>query len=218
MRLLRPGGAGATAGATSTTCSTCDRELVRGCCPSPSCPGPRDVEVSAGRRRDGRFELATLELAAAVVPVPVAGGSPFVTQATARLKLGERVYGDRWMRQGVSVLLSELLEEAADLGAWAVLVLQSLDELDPDQREVVEACVLDAARAGARAHSAVMRALGAIPPVGQRLADDDFAGSGEGRGPGGHGTLSSPGNAHPSRTTGSMGRASVPSGRLDGTR
>lgn len=122
-----------------------------------------------GRVRDERFERATLEQVASPVPNPVAGGAPFVAHAAARLALGERAYGDAWAQRSVPDLLNELLEEAADLGAWAVLVLQSLDALDADHRAIVEAAVLDAARAGARAHGVLvgaLQAIDAVPPAG----------------------------------------------------
>jgi hypothetical protein len=167
--------------------------------------------------RDRGFERAMLELAAVAAPVP-AGGSPFVAHAVDRLELGDREYGESWARRPLAELLNELLEEAADLGAWAVLTLQSLGGLDPARYTAVEAAVLDAARAGARAHSAVLCALqeitGPVPPVGlSTLVEGLAAAGGSGRGPGGRLLTACPGTAPMSRDAAEPGRRSDPTGR-----
>ena len=43
-----------------------------------------------------------------------------------RLAVGQELYGDRWAGLGFERLLSELEEEAADIGAWGVLALQAV--------------------------------------------------------------------------------------------
>lgn len=71
-------------------------------------------------RRDPQRETAFLTEAAR-------GHAPFVEQATARLDMGEEIYGDSWAWIGLRRHLAELLEEAADLGSWAALASQALD-------------------------------------------------------------------------------------------
>lgn len=81
------------------------------------------------------------------------GHAPFVAQAQARLEAGE------------------LLEEAADLGAWATLADQALDA-DPKHSELnhdqVRAVLNLVARRGAQAHEALTAALRSIDPLEKR--------------------------------------------------
>ncbi|MGH3049136.1 MAG: hypothetical protein ACRDLK_03180, partial [Gaiellaceae bacterium] len=61
-----------------------------------------------------------------------AGASEFAGRAALRLALGDLAYGHRWAELGLDRLITEVAEEAADLGAWGVLALQAL-ERDPSR-------------------------------------------------------------------------------------
>jgi hypothetical protein len=90
------------------------------------------------------------------------GHAPFVAHAQARLEGGEELYGDSWAWIGIRRHLTELLEEAADLGAWATLADQALDrdsEVSDQHREQIRAVLAVAARRGAQAHQALSAAL-----------------------------------------------------------
>lgn len=95
------------------------------------------------------------------------GHKPFVDQATARLDAGEEIYGDSWKFIGLRRHLVELLEEAADLGSWAVLAVQALDTepgLSDADRQRIAAVLAATASHGARTHavlSTITRALSA---------------------------------------------------------
>lgn len=106
-------------------------------------------------RRDRHRERAWLDRAERS-----AGASGFAAHARRRLEMGERCYGDRWATVGLPVLLRELAEEAADLGAWSVLAAQALDgvPLDHSGREAVAGLLADAAEHGGRAHAAIAAA------------------------------------------------------------
>lgn len=122
--------------------------------PSPEFTAtPRYSLVTA--RRDRHRERMLLDAAE-----QSAGMSGFAGHARRRLEMGERCYADRWAHAGLRVLLDELAEEAADLGAWAALASQALDAepLGPPDRDAVAASLLAAARAGALAHAAVAAA------------------------------------------------------------
>ena len=90
------------------------------------------------------------------------GHAGFVTHAEQRLEAGDETFGDSWAWIGIHKHLTELLEEAADLGAWAALADQALDR-DPavtgvprDQlRAVLALCALH----GAAAHRSLAQAL-----------------------------------------------------------
>lgn len=85
----------------------------------------------------------------------------FAEHATTRLAAGVDAYGDRWTQLGLARLLTELTEEAADLGAWGVLALQSLereDALRADDRESIADRLLAVMLSGARAHHDLERA------------------------------------------------------------
>jgi hypothetical protein len=89
------------------------------------------------------------------------GHQPFVDHALARLDAGDAVYGDSWAWIGIRKHLAELLEEAADLGAWAVLAHQALDHepgLSDADRQRVSGAVAAAAGHGGRAHAALTAA------------------------------------------------------------
>jgi hypothetical protein len=95
------------------------------------------------------------------------GHHAFVAQAKARLEAGEELYGDSWAWIGIRRHLAELLEEAADLGAWAALADQALDtdpRLSDQHRERIRAILAVAARCGAQAHQALTAALGSVTP------------------------------------------------------
>jgi len=84
------------------------------------------------------------------------GHHPFVEQATARLDAGEEVYGDSWAWIGLRRHLTELLEEAADLGSWAALSAQALDhepDLSDANRQRIAGVLAATASHGARAHA-----------------------------------------------------------------
>lgn len=84
----------------------------------------------------------------------------FATHALDRLASGEILYGSRWTELGVSRLLDEILEEAADIGAWGVLALQALDVevACPVTRMTVAELIEVAIAAGALAHRALTSA------------------------------------------------------------
>lgn len=93
------------------------------------------------------------------------GQRAFVDQCESRLEAGEEQFGSSWAWIGIRKHLVELLEEAADLGAWAVLADQALDrshELSALHRDQIRAALADTAHRGAQAHAAVDRALKSI--------------------------------------------------------
>ncbi|MGC9221756.1 MAG: hypothetical protein ACP5H2_10465 [Solirubrobacteraceae bacterium] len=93
------------------------------------------------------------------------GHAPFVTQALERLEAGEAEYGSSWAWIGVRRHLAELLEEAADLGAWAVLADQALDgelALSAAQREQLRQALRRVAALGAAAHRLLSEAAEAL--------------------------------------------------------
>jgi hypothetical protein len=87
----------------------------------PSPFGKWDAGPSHGPARDPARELLWLELAEAS-----AGHAGFTDHVLARLAAGQHVYGDEWAGLSFDRLLTELEEEAADIGAWGVLALQKL--------------------------------------------------------------------------------------------
>ncbi|PZS12462.1 MAG: hypothetical protein DLM64_04870 [Solirubrobacterales bacterium] len=92
-----------------------------------------------------------------------AGESGFAAHAERRLEAGERAYGHRWAQVGLPELLAELLEEAADLGAWGVLALQELEAdatLRAADRDLIEVGLNAALMWGAFAHKALVIASG----------------------------------------------------------
>ena len=56
-----------------------------------------------------------------------ANADAFTGHVEDRLNMGERVYRDRWKSVPPAALLTEALEEVADLAAWSLLAHQSLD-------------------------------------------------------------------------------------------
>jgi len=98
------------------------------------------------------------------------GRHPFVEQATLRLNAGEEVYGDSWAWIGLRRHLTELLEEAADLGAWAALAAQALD-LEPNladaDRQRIAGVLAATASHGARAHALLTAATSALGTEGR---------------------------------------------------
>lgn len=85
----------------------------------------------------------------------------WVDHACRRLEAGEQEYAGSWATRGLCELLNELAEEAADIGAWAVLAEQALDQrddLEGCEREALHTDLLDAARKGARAWARVAHA------------------------------------------------------------
>lgn len=100
------------------------------------------------------------------------GTSRFVDHARQRLARGERRFGDRWTRRTMEEFLDELAEEAADLGAWAVLADQALAFRSPDMPEMVREALVQIARAGADAHrivESVRRDFARHQPPGKEL-------------------------------------------------
>jgi hypothetical protein len=83
--------------------------------------------------RDPVRELSWLEGAVEDLGL---GGEAFVEHVLRRLASGQKLYGDQWAEAGFEGLLSELEEEAADIGAWGVLALQVL-ETDPRVSELM---------------------------------------------------------------------------------
>jgi hypothetical protein len=93
------------------------------------------------------------------------GHEPFVEQATARLEAGEEPFGDSWAWIGIRKHLRELLEEAADVGACAVLADQALryeQGLADVDRERIRTVLALSARRGAQAHEALTAVLRAL--------------------------------------------------------
>lgn len=115
--------------------------------PQPAHPAPSNAAPAA---RNTQAERAWLLSAAGA-----AGAQHYATHALRRLTAGQATYGDRWTSLGLDRLVLELLEEAADLGAWGVLALQALDA-DPALSEAVGPAIAtrlhEAITAGARAH------------------------------------------------------------------
>jgi hypothetical protein len=86
---------------------------------------------------------------------------PFREHASKRLAAGEEEYGDSWATRGIVDLLSEIAEECTDIGAWAALTEQALDQrvdLDSAEREAVAKALLKAARLSSFAYALVMNA------------------------------------------------------------
>ncbi len=112
-------------------------------------------------RQEAR-ELLWLELAELD-----AGASGFAEHAIRRLAEGERLYGSHWAELGLERLVDELLEEAADLGAWGVLALQALEalelhepNLDGPRGELIATALRAAILWGAFGHRALTIARG----------------------------------------------------------
>jgi hypothetical protein len=89
---------------------------------------------------------------------------PFAQHAAARLAAGEEPFGDSWAWIGIGRHLLELLEEAADVGAWATLAEQALDRepLSDVDRQRIGAVLQLVARCGAQAHEALTGAMRAL--------------------------------------------------------
>lgn len=84
-----------------------------------------------------------------------AGAASFAAHTIARLEAGGDAYGERWAELGLERLISELGEEAADLGGWGVLALQALDldhAVGATRRASIGTRLHAAILAGARAH------------------------------------------------------------------
>jgi hypothetical protein len=97
--------------------------------------------------------------------------SGFAVHAQERLRDGQRLYGDRWADESMATLLTELREEAADLGAWGVLALQALSHAertrhldDPSRAKltVVRSSLSAVVVLGAHAHYALLVAQGHV--------------------------------------------------------
>ncbi|MEJ7824893.1 MAG: hypothetical protein WKF48_05665 [Solirubrobacteraceae bacterium] len=120
-------------------------------------PHPLSDPLSGGAEgpltRDRAREASFLEEAAR-------GHSAFVLQASQRLEQGQAIYGDAWRQRGAATLVGELLEEAADIGAWGALAAQSLDAGGAHAR--ARALLALAARRGAQAHAALTSAAAAL--------------------------------------------------------
>lgn len=112
------------------------------------------MSTTTTTRRDLHREHLWLENAAR-------GHTAFVEHAEARLAAGDEPYGDSWMWIGLRRHVAELLEEAADLGAWSALARQVVDRettLDDVHRQQIGAPLELTARHGAAAHEALTRA------------------------------------------------------------
>jgi hypothetical protein len=93
------------------------------------------------------------------------GPGAFVVHVEERLAAGEDTFGDSWMWIGIRRHLTELLEEAADLGAWGCLADQALDrenDLSDLHREQLRSVLVVAARRGASAHGVLSNALRSV--------------------------------------------------------
>lgn len=86
--------------------------------------------------RDLEFERSVLERVEQIsaqatrTAADFSGRTVFADHALTRLAAGEREYGNQWRQLGARRLVAEMLEEAADLGGWGVLALQSIDPED----------------------------------------------------------------------------------------
>jgi Holliday junction resolvase RusA-like endonuclease len=118
------------------------------------------LEGGANGRRDRGGEARFLAAAAR-------GHDAFAEHAAARLEAGEVTHGDSWVRRGAGALLGELLEEAADLGAWGALTVQApdLEDWPAADRDRIVALLELAAASGARAHEALAAARGLVARV-----------------------------------------------------
>ena len=99
------------------------------------------------------------------------GHAAFVTQAEQRLEAGDETFGDSWQWIGIHKHLTELLEEAADLGAWAALADQALDHeptVTGTHRDQLRAVLAICALHGAAAHRSLTQALQTIEPRSRR--------------------------------------------------
>jgi hypothetical protein len=105
--------------------------------------------VVASPARDVQLEARFLADAAG-------GGGCFAEHATARLVLGQVLYGDSWATRGAGALVDEAAEEAVDLACWAVLAAQA--GVPPR----AGALLALAARHSARAHQALAAAAVAL--------------------------------------------------------
>lgn len=105
--------------------------------------------------------IRDLEREASFLSTAAGDHAAFVEHVAARLQLGEREYGDAWATRDLRELLGELLEEAADLGAWAVLAEQRLStsSLTIGERDRVVAVLSLVARHGAQAHRLLIAAI-----------------------------------------------------------
>jgi hypothetical protein len=103
--------------------------------------------------RDPDRERRFLHAASPLVPA-------FREHACRRLAAGEVEYGDSWATRPIEGLLSEIIEECADIGAWAALTDQAVDRTEFDQadRELITEALLDAARLGAFAWARIATA------------------------------------------------------------
>jgi hypothetical protein len=93
------------------------------------------------------------------------GHDSFVAQCEARLEAGEERFGDSWAWVGIRRHLTELLEEAADLGSWAVLADQALDHdqaLSDLHKEQLRSVLAVASHRGAQAHELLSQALRSV--------------------------------------------------------
>lgn len=81
----------------------------------------------------------------------------FIADAVARLRAGERTFGDRWTTLGLERLLAEVSEEAADIGGWGALAGEQLarENLDERDRDRVAALLATAIEAAVCAHAAI---------------------------------------------------------------
>jgi hypothetical protein len=116
-------------------------------------PGESDDRAGAAPGRDEARERALLTLAELQ-----AGESGFVAHAGRRLIDREKVSGASATAQDLEHLVGELSHASADMGAWAVLALLTLDrqpELDAARRELIATALRASILWGACAHKAV---------------------------------------------------------------
>lgn len=89
------------------------------------------------------------------------GAGGWAEHVHTRLAAGQEIHGDRWAERPLTALLYEILEEAADIGAWAALAEQRLDaaDFDDDAKAMVRSCLSDAVGSGSWAHWYITLAL-----------------------------------------------------------
>jgi hypothetical protein len=106
------------------------------------------VSIDRDLERERRF----LRAAAPFAP-------PFRADAAQRLEAGEMEYGNSWATREVANLLVDIAEECTDIGAWAALTDQALDQrtdLVPIELEAVHKALFDATKFASFAYARVL--------------------------------------------------------------
>ncbi len=107
--------------------------------------------------RDPAREHDLLEQAAGLA----ANADAFTAMVKSRLRMGHRVYRDRWTTVPVAGLLTEALEEIADLAAWSLLTFQALDtaNLTPADASTVRSLIQQSLAQAVEVHANLAAAV-----------------------------------------------------------